>query len=75
MPVADARRMRRALAALGFEMLIVRRDGAGLVAEELRPGVAGLRPLAVVWDDDQAVVQARLRRAIGRLGEHPQKDG
>ncbi len=62
-------RLRRALADLGFALTVIRRGAGGeLLAEDVEPGK--LTPLAVVWDDDPAVLRRRIIRGIAKLDEH-----
>lgn len=58
----------RELAGLGVALLVMRVDGAKVAIEGL-DDVGGLMPIAVVWDDDEAVVRARVVTALGCLVE------
>ncbi len=60
--------LRAALAELGIALLVLRVGPDSITADGLGD-VGGLLPIAIVWDADPETVRARVREAIGRLGE------
>jgi hypothetical protein len=70
--MGKVQKFRRALADLGFALIVVRAArGCALSADDADPG-DDLVPLAVVWDDDEAVVRRRVCQAIAQIQGHKQ---